>query len=225
MVRREQGAPMSRARTARKAHRASLGAGLAACAILAAGCGGSGGDIPEARTYRIGFFPASAAAGNALPVTLGVAAVRGSETYRQERLVYRTQPNRVGFYPYDRWEVPPVEMVTEAIIAHLRASGGFLRVVPYTRDGRVDYVLRGRLLRFDEEDAGAGAPWSAVVEIDYELVDPQRSQVVATGAARATQAVPQRSAEAIVGALSAASRDALDSLAAQVKGAIPAARP
>lgn len=198
-----------------------VGLWLVACGLLVAGCGG-GGSIPEPRFYRIAYTsPAAASAGASLPVTLGVAGLGGPETYRQERLVYRTLPHKVGFYPYDRWEVPPVEMVTDALIDHLRAAGYFRRVVPYTRDGQADYVLRGRLLRFDEEDGGPGTPWTAVVEIDYQLVDPQKGQVVSTGVARAALPVQGRQPDAIVDSLSAATREALGSVAAQVAGAIP----
>ncbi len=205
----------------RHCHRVACGLWLAACGLTVAACGG-GGSIPESRVYRIAYAPPPASAAAALPVTLGVAALAGPETYRQERLVYRTLPHKVGFYPYDRWETPPVEMVTDALIGHLRAAGVFRRVVPYTRDGRVDYVLRGRLLRFDEEDAGPGTPWSAVVEIDYQVVDPQKGEVVSSGTARATQPVRGRQPDAIVESLSAATREALGSVAAQVAGGIPA---
>ena len=135
--------------------------------------------------------------------------------------MYRTLPHKVAYYPYDRWEVPPVEMVTDALIRQLRAGGLYRRVVPYSRDGQVDYMLRGRLLRFDEEDGGPGTPWTAVVEIDYQLVDPQKGQVVSTGLARATQPVQGRQVEAIVESLTAATREAVGSLAAQVAQAIP----
>ncbi len=195
---------------------------LGATGLLVAACGGGGG-VPEPRFYRIAYAPPPAAsAGAPLPVTLGVAGLGGPETYRQERLVYRTLPHKVGFYPYDRWEVPPVEMVTDALIGHLRAAGLFRRVVPYTRDGQVDYVLRGRLLRFDEEDGGPGTPWAAVVELDYQLVDPHKGQVVSSGGARASLPVQGRQPDAIVESLSAATREALGSVAAQVAGAIPA---
>ncbi len=202
-------------------HGVACGLWLAACGLTAAGCGGAG-SIPESRIYRIAYAPPPASAGAALPLTLGVAALGGPETYRQERLVYRTLPHKVGFYPYDRWETAPVEMVTDTLIGHLRAAGVFRQVIPYTRDGRVDYVLRGRLLRFDEEDGGPGTPWSAVVELDYQVVDAQRGVVVSSGTARATQPVQGRQPEAIVESLSAATREALGSVTAQVAGAIPA---
>lgn len=194
---------------------------LAALGLLVASCGVAG-NIPEPRFYRIAYAPPQPAADGALlPVTLGVAGLGGPETYRQERLVYRTLPHKVGFYPYDRWEVPPVEMVTDVLIGHLRAAGLFRRVVPYTRDAQVDYVLHGRLLRFDEEDGGPHTPWMAVVELDYQLLDPRRGQVVSAGAARAARPVQGREADAIVDSLSVATRDALASVAAQVAGAIP----
>ena len=205
-----------------RARRIAAGLWLAACGLLVAACGGSGSNIPESRVYRIGDAPPGpASAGNPLPVTLGVAGLGGPETYRQERMVYRTLPHKVAFYPYDRWEVPPVEMVTDVLISQLRAGGRYRRVVPYTRDGQVDYMLRGRLLRFDEEDGGPGTPWTAVVEIDYQLVDPQKGQVVSTGVARATQPVQGRQVEAIVASLSLATREAVGSVAAQVAQAIP----
>lgn len=194
---------------------------LVACGLFVAGCGGAG-NIPEPRIYRITSAPPAATAGPVLPVTLGVAPLGGPETYRQERLVYRSGPHKVGFYPYDRWELPPVDMVTDALITHLRGAGTFRRVIPYTRDGRADYVLRGRLLRFDEQDGGPGTPWAAVVEMDYQLVDPQNGRVVSSGVARASLPVQGRQPDAIVESLSAATREALGSLAAQVAQAIAA---
>lgn len=196
---------------------------LLLCGVLA-GCGGGGANIPESRLYRIAYAPPPAVNRTPLPVTIGVAMLGGPETYRQERLVYRTLPHKVGFYPYDRWEIPPAEMVTDALVTNLRAAAIFQRVVPYARDGKVDYVLRGRLLRFDEEDAGPGTPWTAVVELDYQLVDPIRGEIAASGDARASLPVPDRRPEAIVEALSAATREALGTLAGQVSGALPAAR-
>ncbi len=191
-----------------------------ALAFFLEACGGPA-NIPEPRYFRIAAMPPLASAPAPLPITLGVAPLGGPETYRQERLVYRTENYRVDFYPYDRWEVPPVEMVTDALIRHVRAAGLFRQVVPYARDGRADYVLRGRLLRFDEEDGGPGTPWTAVVELDYQVVDPQKGDVIASGVARAALPVEGRQPASIVAALSAATRDALGSLTSQVAGAMP----
>jgi ABC-type uncharacterized transport system auxiliary subunit len=97
-------------------------------------------------------------------------------------------------------------------------------VVPFAHDEKADYVLRGRLLRFDEEDGGPGTPWSAVVQLDYQVMDAQKGEVVSTGSARAAQPVQGREPEAIVQALSAATRDALGTLSTQLQGALAAAR-
>lgn len=200
------------------------GLGLLASGLLLPGCMGAR-EFPEARHYRIAYAPPPVSANSPLPVTLGVAPLGGPETYRQERLVYRTLPHRVGFYPYDRWETPPVEMVTEALIGHLRAAGHFQQVVPLGREGRVDYVLRGRLLRFDQEDQGPGTPWAAVVEFDYQVVEAQRGEVVASGVARSSAPVQGRQPESIVEALSAATREALQALVPRVAAAVsPGAR-
>ena len=198
--------------------------GVLACVLpwLLAGCFGPG-NIPETRHYRIAVAPPSPSSQAPLPITLGVAALSGPETYRQDRLVYRSGPYRVDSYPYDRWEAPPVTMMTDALAAHLRAARFFRQVVPYQLDGRVDYVLRGRLLRFDEEDGGPGTPWTAVVELEYEVLEAKGGNVVSTGVARAALPVEGRQPISIVAALSQASRDALGALAAQVAGALAAA--
>ena len=202
--------------------KAAWGVGILGCSLLLAGCAGGGGSIPEPRIYRIAVPPPSNTAASPRPLTLGVAVLGGAETYRQERLVYRTTPYQVAFYPYDRWEMAPVEMVTDALIGHLRGAGLFRRVVPYGRDGRADYVLRGRLLRFDQEDTGSGTQWTAVVELEYQVVDPLKGDVLASGTVRATRPVEGREPAAIVRALSVATGEALGSLGPQVAGAIPA---
>ncbi len=196
--------------------------GVLACLFLLAGCFGSN-KIPETRHYRIAVMPPSPSPQVPLPITLGVAPLSGPETYRQERLVYRSGPYRVDTYPYDRWEVPPVTMVTDALTAHLRAAGLFRQVLPYQPDGRVDYVVRGRLLRFDEEDGGPGTPWTAVVELEYEVMEPKQGNVVFSGVARAALPVEGRQPISIVAALSQAARDAFGALASQVAGALAAA--
>jgi ABC-type uncharacterized transport system auxiliary subunit len=192
--------------------------------LLFAGCFGSG-NVPETRHYHIAVLPPSPSSQPPLPITLAITPLDGNETYRQDRLVYRSGPYRVDTYPYDRWELSPVAMVTDALTAHLRATGLFRQVLPYQLDGGVDYVLRGRLLRFDQEDAGPGTPWTAVVEVEYEVLEPKRGIVVFSGAARAVIPVEGRQPISIVAALSQASRDAFGALAGQVAGALAAAPP
>jgi ABC-type uncharacterized transport system auxiliary subunit len=44
---------------------------------------------------------------------------------RQGAIVYRASPEEVGSYNYHRWAVDPRELLTDAIMDRLRASGKF----------------------------------------------------------------------------------------------------
>jgi ABC-type uncharacterized transport system auxiliary subunit len=71
---------------------------------------------------------------------------------RQGAIVYKTSPEQIGFYPYDRWATDPRDFVTNAVIERLRASGTFARVQAYDGSRDVNYVLSGRLDQLDEID-------------------------------------------------------------------------
>ena len=106
--------------------------------------------------------------------TLAVREFRAPTYLHQEAIAYKTSPEQIGFYAYHRWASDPREVVTNAVVDRLRASGAFAFVKPY--DGRpgASYVLSGRLEKLDELDYEGG------VKVEIALSAQMTS--VATGA-------------------------------------------
>jgi ABC-type uncharacterized transport system auxiliary subunit len=169
---------------------------LAACATA-----------PEIRYYRIVVPPPASAAAAASP-RLGVGQVQAAEPYRQERILYRSSPYRIQHYPADRWETAPADMVQEALIRYLQASGRFARVAA-GKAGSADPRLDVRLVAFEEVDEGEH--WFGEVQLDYEVVRGGGSLL--SGTSRQRVAAEGRTVEAVVVALSRALTNALGEVA------------
>ena len=115
--------------------------------------------------------------------TLAIREFSAPTYLRQGAIAYKTSPEQIGFYAYHRWSTDPRELVTNAVIDRLRASGSFAFVKPY--DGRPDasYVLSGRLEKLDELDYEGG------VKVEVALSAQMTS--IATGATVWTNAVSE----------------------------------
>jgi ABC-type uncharacterized transport system auxiliary subunit len=122
---------------------------LAALVILA-GCAGRV-RYPSYYTLNVPAPPDPPAAENA-HATLAIREFRAPTYLRQGAIVYKTSPEQIGFYAYDRWAMDPRDFVTNAIIERLRASGTFARVKSYDGSRDADYVLSGRLEKLEELD-------------------------------------------------------------------------
>src|SRR5215472_7125290 len=88
--------------------------------------------------------------------SLAVREFRSAAYLHQGAIVYKTSPEQIGFYNYDRWATDPREFVTNAVADRLRASGTFAQVKPYDGRADIDYVLSGRLEKLDEIDYDGG---------------------------------------------------------------------
>jgi ABC-type uncharacterized transport system auxiliary subunit len=106
--------------------------------------------------------------------TLAVREFSAPMYVRQGAIAYKTSPEQIGFYPYDRWATDPREIVTNAVIDRLRASSAFAFVKVY--DGRpgANYVLSGRLEKLDELDYDGG--------VKVEIALSAQMTNIATGA-------------------------------------------
>ena len=118
--------------------------------------------------------------------THAILAIRefSAPTYlRQGAIVYKTSPEEIGFYAYHRWATDPRELVTNAVIEHLRGGAAFALVKPY--DGRPDagYVLSGRLEKLDEFDYEGG--------VKVEVALSAQITSIATGATVWTNTVSE----------------------------------
>ena len=96
--------------------------------------------------------PPDPPAGENAHAILAIREFRAPTYLRQGAIVYKTSPEQIGFYPYDRWATDPRDFVTNAVIERLRASRTFARVQVYDGSRDVNYVLSGRLDQLDEID-------------------------------------------------------------------------
>jgi ABC-type uncharacterized transport system auxiliary subunit len=148
--------------------------------VLLAGCGRV--RYPQYYTLNLPAPPDPPASENA-HATLAIREFSAPTYLRQGAIAYKTSPEQIGFYAYHRWATDPREVVTNAVIDHLRASAAFAFVKPY--DGRPDagYVLSGRLEKLDELDYEGG------VKVEIALSAQMTS--VATGATVWSNAVSE----------------------------------
>ena len=115
---------------------------------------------------------------------------------RQGAIVYKPSPDQIGFYAFHRWAINPCQFVTNSVIERLRASGDFARVKSY--DGRpdIDYVLSGRLEKFEELDYADGV--RVEVAISAQMTNLATGQTVWTNAVSEVGAVNKRDVPAVV---------------------------
>jgi ABC-type uncharacterized transport system auxiliary subunit len=91
------------------------------------------------------------------------------------RIRYRIGANEVGAYQLHRWTEPPGAMVRESLLRALRASGEYRRVLESSSSAIGDYLVRGRLLEFDEVDDGS---IQTKITLQVELVDKKTNASV-----------------------------------------------
>ena len=148
--------------------------------VLLAGCGRV--RYPQYYTLNLPAPPDPPASENT-HATLAIREFSAPTYLRHGGIAYKTSPEQIGFYAYHRWATDPREVVTNAVIDHLRASAAFAFVKPY--DGRpgASYVLSGRLERLDELDYEGG------VKVEIALSAQMTS--IATGATVWSNAVSE----------------------------------
>jgi ABC-type uncharacterized transport system auxiliary subunit len=184
---------------------------LGACAATA----------PDVRYFRVAVPPLAPSTGPPLALTLGIARLSAPEPYRDERIIYRSSPYRVQYYPDDRWESQPAEMVSEVVLEQFSGSGLFRRVIPWRR-GEADYRLEARLRRFEELDEGQ--TWFGLVELEYEVTDGDGRSLLREMSSQRVQA-ERRTVEGVVEALSRSLQATLGEAVTKTAAALRSARP
>jgi ABC-type uncharacterized transport system auxiliary subunit len=166
---------------------------LAALVILAS-CGGRV-RYPNYYTFNLPAPPDPPAAEN-VRAAVAIREFREPPYLRQGAIVYKSSPEQIGFYAYDRWAIDPCEFVTNSVIERLRASGDFARVKPY--DGRPDteYVLSGRLEKLEEIDYAGGV--KVEVAISAQMTNLATGRTVWSNAVSEVGDVNKRDVPAVV---------------------------
>ena len=166
---------------------------LAALVILT-GCAGKV-KYPNYYTLNLPSPPDPPTAVNAHAI-LAIREFRSPSYLRQGAIVYKTSPEQIGFYAYDRWATDPRDFVTNAVIERLRASGVFARVQSYDGSRDVNYVLSGRLEQLEELDFQGSV--KVQVAISAEMTSIATGATVWSNAVSEIGDVNQRDVPAVV---------------------------
>lgn len=106
-------------------------------------------------------------------VTLLIGPILSSPIYRDDRLVYSSKGQLMGWYEYHRWAEPPAELIAEVLLRQIRASGRYRSVHSLRSRFRGDYILRGHLYDFKEiSDSGLATR----LTIEFELHDTKTGE-------------------------------------------------
>jgi len=179
---------------------------LAALMILS-GCGAV--KYPHYYTLDVPPPPDPPAQGN-LHATLAIREFRSPEYLHQGAIVYKTSPEQIAFYNYQRWAADPRELVTTAVTDRLRASGRFTQVKPYDGRSDIDYVLSGRLEKLEEIDYDGGV--KVEVEVSAQVVQLRTGATVWTNSVDEVGKVEKRDVPAVVSAMNHTMEQAIEKL-------------
>lgn len=185
--------------------------GLSALAL--ASCG----SVPRTRYYTVA-VPAQAPANDArTSFVLDVPRFRAAEVLRDDRILYYQSPTELNYYHYHRWSAYPADMVAEQLVRRLQGMGVFsqVRLFPHSTPG--DYVLRGRLLNFEELDYQAGG--AVRVGLELALVRSRDRKVVWSDSRQTSQAIQEKGVSGVVKALNSATIQTVNELLPELAAA------
>ena len=152
--------------------------------------------------------------------SLAIREFRAPAYLRQTAIVYRTSPEQIGFYAYNRWAMDPRDFVTNAIIERLRASGAFSHVQSYDGSRDVDYVLSGRLEKLEELDYQGGV--KVQVAMSAEITSLATGKPVWSNEVSETGDVDKRDVPAVVSEMNRTMERAIVKLVTPVSAQIAA---
>ena len=192
---------------------------LATLAILV-GCGRV--QYPHYYTLNLPAPPDPPASENA-HATLAIREFSAPTYLRQGAIAYKTSPEQIGFYAYHRWASDPREVVTNAVLDHLRASGAFALVKPY--DGRpgAAYVLSGRLENLDEFDYQGGV--KVQVALSAQMISIATGATVWSNAVSEVGDVNKRDVPAVVSSMNRTMERAINKLLSPIPADVAAVGP
>src|SRR5271169_2299084 len=141
--------------------RSPRGLALLALAFVVTGCGSA----RPIKYYQLS-YPSSAPppSPDAINTTLLVRPFEASHLYQNDQIVYGFDSPQLGTYQIERWAEPPVEMLQDALVRGLRATGRFRAVYTIGSDVGGQYILAGHLYDFKEVDSS-----SIVARLVYEV--------------------------------------------------------
>jgi ABC-type uncharacterized transport system auxiliary subunit len=178
------------------------------------GCLGGGGSVPAVHYYALS--PPVRVAGGGGGAAIAVEELRADAPYDERRIVYRPGRYQLAYYEYEQWAAAPGSLVADYLRRAYQASGRF-RLVLSEPAAETRAILGGRVLAFEEVDAGPKA--RGRITIDLELRDAESGRILWTRRAEETISLSRRSPADLAAALS----QGLARIAASTAGDIAAA--
>ncbi len=193
---------------------------FAFCFLLTA-CGG----VPETFYYTVSNLKvapdqADNHQAGTRDIVLGVEKFSAETLYNDDRIIYRDSPFEVKYYHYRRWAAPPRALVTDETLKRMRASACCREVVASPSAGRVDYLLTGRVLAFEEWDRDE--KWYGRVALLVQLLDPASRRVLWSEVFQAETPAAKKVPAAIVEAISTSLQQCISELQNKLPAAFAA---
>jgi ABC-type uncharacterized transport system auxiliary subunit len=180
---------------------------------------GCAGKIKYPSYYTLNLpAPPDPPAAEGVRASVAIREFRSPAYLRRGAIVYKSSPEEIGFYNYDRWAVDPRDFVTNAVADRLRASGTFTQVKLYDGRADIDYVLSGRLERLEEVDYDGGV--KVQVAISAQMTRVATGETVWSNEAIEVGTVAQRDVPAVVSEMSRTMERTIDKLLTPAPAAV-----
>jgi ABC-type uncharacterized transport system auxiliary subunit len=173
---------------------------------FATGCGG----VPKTHYYTLQAPSTPAPSDLKTNYVLGVEHFRAPQILRDDRIVYYESPTQVNFYQFHRWGSDPSTLLSEYAAQWVESSSVFRQVRMLPVRERVDYILGGRILSFEEVD-GDGGP-KVRLALALSLIRANDHKLVWTDEQRRESPLSERGVQGVATAMNASCAQALSAM-------------
>jgi len=186
--------------------------GWAACALAAAwllvslltGCVGTARPPLEIHRYALEYPAPAFKEKQPLNVAIRINDFEMARSFKSRGMVYRTKAFLYGEDAYNRWRVPPSEMISDLFARDLRNCGLYQGVFSSNDGENTRYQLSGYIDEFYEMEEGGGS--RAVLALTVSLIDtarPERTgRTIFQKAYRSVQKMEKKGADPFARAMS-----------------------
>jgi len=168
------------------------------------------GSLPKTNYYALRMAPPPSAQDSKSAAVLGIERLGAPEVLRDDRVVYYESPTQLNYYQYHRWSSDPATMVRESISRRLRQTAAFSDVRLLPAPDPVDYLIRGRLLNFEETDFDGAVKGHVALELS--LVRIRDRKTLWSAGREVSIAAQGKDVPAVIAALNTASDQVLNEL-------------
>lgn len=170
------------------------------------------GKVPETHYFTLEWQQLSEpTAGDAV---LLVQRFDATPLLKNDEMMYKTSAYEIKYDNYRRWVMSPGVLLSHKTADYFSGTGLFKQVVVDTPSDAITHVLSGHVTHFEEIDFGG--QHNVHISVNFELKDLENKSTVVTTTISKQVDVTGNSAEAIVQAMSTATKSVLDDLNSQI---------